>query len=78
MTYDTFESLKVGDKVTAVGKKRVYPVVRIGTDLERRVVYLCINPFAVKTKADDPMEFGIFCTKSLDHRSHYINWERVS
>ena len=81
MTYDTFESLKVGNLMRPIGKKLTYPVVRIGKSPHmdgRRVVYVCLNPIAVKRKRAPVIEFGIFAAGHLDHTSHYINWDKVS
>lgn len=81
MTYDSFESLKVGMRLKPVGKVRTYPVVRIGKNQhmdDRRVVYLCLNPTAFEKGKEAIKEFGIFAAGDLDHNSHYINWDRVS
>lgn len=82
MTYDTFESLKVGNRLKRVGQVRTYPVVRIGTFRSTpdgvRVVYVCLNPTAVEKKGENPTEFGIFYSKDLDRKSHYLNWDKVS
>ena len=79
MTFDTFESLTVGSRVKRTGQVLAYPVVRIGKRLDgRRVVYLCLNPFAVAKRGDAVKEFGIFSAMNLSHSSHYLNWERVS
>jgi hypothetical protein len=79
MTYDTFESLKVGNMMRPIGKKRTYPVVRIGKSLSGvRTVYVCLNPIAVRRKREFVIEFGIFAAEHLDHTSHYINWDKVS
>jgi hypothetical protein len=81
MTYETFESLTVGNLVRPIGKKRTYPVVRIGESTrmdDRRVVYVCLNPIAVERKIEPVREFGIFAAGHLDHTSHYINWDKVS
>ena len=77
MIWDTFESLKVGDRLKPLGKVRSYPVVRIGKNFDRRVVYVCLNPIAVERGKEEPKEFGIFSAGSYDHKSHYINWEKV-
>jgi len=78
MTYDTFESLKLGNRLKPTGKVRTYPVVRIGRQWKRRVVYVCLNSVAVEIKKEPVREFGIFAAGSLDHSSHYINWDKVS
>jgi len=81
MTYDTFESLTVGNVVRPIGKKRTYFVVRIGKNPhmdDRRVVYVCLNPISVKKMREPVREFGIFAAGHLDHTSHYINWDKVS
>jgi hypothetical protein len=78
MTFDTFETLKVGNGLKPVGKARIYPVTRIGKNLtNRKVVYVCLNPTAVEKRKDTPIEFGIFASEHLDHKTHYLNWERV-
>jgi hypothetical protein len=78
MTYDTFESLQVGSRVKLTGKVRTYPIVRIGRNFHRRVAYACLNPIAVERRGEAPLEFGIFAASSLDHKSHYINWDKIS
>lgn len=81
MTFDTFESLKVGNRLKPVGKVRTYPVVRIGKNRhmdDRRVVYVCLNPTAVEKGTEEAREVGIFAAGDLDHSSHYINWDRIS
>jgi hypothetical protein len=78
MTYDTFESLKIGDKLNPTGKKRSYPVVSIGQHPNgARAVYVCLNPIAVEKRKETAKEFGIFLAPSLNNSSHYLNWERV-
>jgi hypothetical protein len=70
MTYDTFESLKKGDRVKMVGRKRIYTVGHISPSLVtgKRVVYVA------------PIDAGrsIFAAADKNHSSHYINWDRVS
>ena len=81
MTWDTFESLKAGNRLKPIGKVRTYPVIRIGKNKhmdDRRVVYVCLNPIAVEMGKEDSKEFGIFAAGDLDHKSHYINWDKVS
>jgi hypothetical protein len=79
MIYDTFESLKLGDRLQPEGKKRSYPVVRIGKGANNtRVVYVCLNPTAVEKKKEAVKEFGIFPAQQLYHSCHYLNWEKVS
>ena len=78
MTWDTFVSLKVGARLKPMGRKRTYPVVRVVRNLTRRVVYVCLNSTAVEMGKESAREFGIFAADDLDHKSHYINWERIS
>jgi hypothetical protein len=79
MTYETFESLKVGDRLQPVLKKRSYPVIRIGKSLSGvRTVYVCLNPCAVDLRGEYPHEFGIFRDITLKHSTHYLNWDKVS
>ena len=82
MTYDTFESLKVGNRLKPIGKVRTYPVVRIGKLRGEpngvRAVYVCLNPTAVERKKEPVQEFCIFSARSLEHSTHYLNWDKVS
>ena len=77
MIFDTFESLKVGNRLKPLGKVRTYPIVRIGTG-NARVVYMCLNPTAVEKKKESVREFGIFWSSDIDRKSHYLNWDKVS
>lgn len=78
MTYDTFQSLTKGSRLKRTGLVRSYPVVRIGKQYDRRVVYVCLNPLAVEKRKDAPLEFGIFASKDLNDSTHYLNWEKIS
>jgi len=81
MTYDTFESLRVGNRLKPTGKVRSYPVVKIGKNpglKTQRVVYVLLNPVAVEKGKDTKKFFGICAAPSLEYSSHYINWDKVS
>lgn len=79
MTFDTFESLKIGDKVRCLGLKRIRTITQILYKPDKkRVVYVLLNPIAFERGLEAQKEFGIFAAGSLGHRSHYVNWERVS
>lgn len=68
MIYDTFETLKVGDKVRRSGKKRVYTVSKI-VHREDKTRGVFLGP------GDD--EYLIESAKSLESVYHYINWDLV-
>jgi hypothetical protein len=81
MTFDTFELLKVGNRLKRAGKIRSYPIIKIDKRSlmdNRRVVYVCLNPIAVEMGREQPQEFGIYSAANLEHTSHYLNWERIS
>jgi hypothetical protein len=69
MTFDTFESLMLGDKVKRVMRKRVYTITGITevVTTNKRLVVV------------GPIESGmtIFAASSKNNDSHYINWDRV-
>ncbi len=67
MTFDTFESLKKGDKVRRVCKKRVYIVLKVVKKYDgKRAAFL--NGSAM---------YFIESTPSLESVYHYINWDKV-
>ena len=78
MIYDTFQSLKVGNRLKPSGKVRSYPVVSVERKASGRVVFVCLNPTAVEKKRETALKYGIFAADSLDHPTHYLNWDKVS